>query len=643
MTKLQELASMGQAIWFDYIRRNLITSGELRSLIEQGVRGVTSNPTIFEKAIAGSADYDEDLKDLVRSGNSIEEIYERLAIWDISHTADLFRDLYEETRGLDGYVSLEVSPELAYDSGRTISEARRLFRTIDRPNVMIKVPATSQGIPAIETLIGEGINVNVTLLFSVKNYEEVALAYVSGLERLAESGKDLSRVASVASFFVSRVDTSVDAALEKIGNTALQGKLAIANAKIAYEIFKQVFSGERWQKLAEKGAQVQRLLWASTGTKNPAYSDTLYLDELIGPHTVNTVPPATLQAFLDHGKVSSTIETGLDEAHSQVDELARIGIDLDAVTDTLQAEGVASFAKSFESLMNSISIKRRELISDWHQMSEHIGSYRESVDTALEKLKEDNIMARIWAHDHTVWKPEPHEITNRLGWLQLPETMTDSIEELDDFALQISSQQYAHVLLMGMGGSSLAPEVFQKVFGNAPGFPELIVLDSTDPGAVKAVSSQLVPEKTLCIVSSKSGTTTETLSFFRYFYNVFLDALGKEEAGRHFIAITDPGSSLADLAQELNFSRTFVNDPNIGGRFSALSCFGLVPAALTGMDLKVFLDRSGIMAENCDSSNCVVDGNNYGGRLGVILGEMARKGRDKVTFVISKQLEPFGE
>jgi len=360
MTKLHELAGIGQAIWFDYIRRSLITSGEMQSLIETGVRGVTSNPTIFEKAIAGSTDYDADLRDLVKKGKSIDEIYEDLTLWDIAHTADLFRPVYDKTQGLDGYVSLEVDPTLAYDTERTISEARRLFTTLNRPNVMIKVPATKQGIPAVETLIGEGINVNVTLLFSVKFYEEVALAYIAGLEKLAESGGDLSKVASVASFFVSRVDTSVDAALDKIGSNQLQGKIAIANAKLAYEIFHRLFSGPRWEKLAAKGAQVQRLLWASTGTKNPDYSDTLYLDELIGAHTVNTVPPATLQAYLDHGKVLSTLGEGLDDARDQIEKIAHLGIDLDAITDKLQKDGVDSFAKSFESLMSSIGDKSKE-------------------------------------------------------------------------------------------------------------------------------------------------------------------------------------------------------------------------------------------------------------------------------------------
>jgi transaldolase/glucose-6-phosphate isomerase len=540
-------------------------------------------------------------------------------------------------------VSLEVSPTLAYETELTISEARRLFTTLNRPNVMIKVPATHQGVPAIETLIGEGINVNVTLLFSIKNYEDVALAYIAGLEKLAAGGGDLSKVASVASFFVSRVDTSVDAALTKIGNTRLQGKIAVANAKLAYEIFNRVFSGQRWQKLADNGAQVQRLLWASTGTKNPNYPDTLYVDDLIGPHTVNTVPPATLQAYIEHGKVASVIEEGLLVAHDQVDQIKSLGIDINAITDKLQEDGVASFAKSFESLMDSIKDKRKELISDWHQMSEVLGSYQETVNKALNSLKEDNIMSRIWAHDHTVWKSQPDEIINRLGWLKIPEVMLDNVDELTAFARDISAKGYTHALLMGMGGSSLAPEVFSKVFPIQDGYLDLKVIDSTDPAAVANMAENLDPGRTLCIVSTKSGTTTETLSFFRYFYNWMVHTVGKDAAGEHFIAITDPESPLVDLAGKYNFHKTFINEPTIGGRYSALSYFGLVPAALIGMDIKLILERAMILAENCESSNCPVSGNNYGARLGVILAEMAKAGRDKATFVISKQIEPFGD
>ncbi len=334
----------------------------MQNLIDQGVRGVTSNPTIFEKAIAGSHDYDDALRRLAKNGKSTQEIYEELVLRDILLTADLFLPVYVSTRGLDGFVSLEVSPNLAYDTDKTIQEGKRLFNALGKPNVMIKVPATDAGIPAVEELIASGVNVNVTLLFSLSQYVKAAEAYISGLEKHLSAGGDISKIASVASFFVSRVDTSVDAELDKIGNKDLLGKAAIANAKIAYGRFKSIFSGHRWERLAGNGAHVQRVLWASTGTKNPGYSDTLYVDKLIGPHTVNTLPPSTLGKFLEHGQVSPSLETGLEHAKNLMDQLAELGLNLDAITKKLEEDGVRSFASSFESLLKSIDTKRKEVL-----------------------------------------------------------------------------------------------------------------------------------------------------------------------------------------------------------------------------------------------------------------------------------------
>jgi transaldolase len=361
MGKLHDLASLGQAVWFDFIQRSLISSGDLQDLIDQGVRGVTSNPTIFEKAIAGSHDYDDALKRLAKAGKSVDEIYEELVLRDIMLTADLFLSVYVRTRGLDGYVSLEVNPALAYDTDKTVQEAKRLFKTLGKPNVMIKVPATDAGIQAVEALIADGVNVNVTLLFSVNQYVKAAEAYLSGLEKYLATGGDIAKVASVASFFVSRVDTSVDAELERLGNRNLLGKAAIANAKIAYARFKEIFSGQRWERLAGKGAHVQRVLWASTGTKNPGYPDTLYVDKLIGPHTVNTLPPITLGAFLDHGHIASSLDSRLEQAEEEINELMKLGVDLDVITGKLEEDGVRLFSRSFESLLNSIKNKKNEV------------------------------------------------------------------------------------------------------------------------------------------------------------------------------------------------------------------------------------------------------------------------------------------
>ena len=643
MTKLTELAKLGQAIWLDYIRRSFITTGELQALIERGLRGVTSNPTIFDKAIAGSTDYDEDLSRLVKEGKSDADIYEELVLDDIGRTVDTLRPVYERTDGLDGYVSLEVSPALANDTDGTIAEARRFFSKLERPNVMIKVPATGAGIPAIETLIGEGVNVNVTLIFSLAHYEAVAEAYIRGIEGRLAAGGDVSSVASVASFFVSRVDTAVDLALEKIGHPEIQGKTAIANAKAAYARFREIFAAERWMRLAAHGARVQRVLWGSTATKNPNYPDTLYVDSLIGPDTVNTVPPATLQAFLDHGRAALTLEKGLDEARADLDRLSSLGIDVDAITQQLQEDGVDAFAKSFENLMASIGEKREQLTTGWQHASFNLGPFHGMVEKALVQLRDEQVMSRIWTHDHTIWKPEPAEITNRLGWLHTPEMMGDSIQCLEELADGVRADTYTHALLLGMGGSSLAPEVFRKTFGVKQGYLDLAVLDSTNPGAVLAHAEQLDPQRTLFIVSTKSGTTVETLSFFKFFYNWVSDSLGGKGAGDHFIAITDPGSPLVDLAEHHRFRDCFLNDPNIGGRYSALSYFGLVPAALIGMDLQTLLDRAMTMACNCEACNCPVEGNNNGARLGVVLGDLTKAGRDKVTLISSPQIASFGD
>lgn len=644
MTKLHELNQLGQSVWLDYIRRQFIKDGGLQRAVEQGVRGVTSNPSIFEKAIAGSNDYDSSMQQLVNEGKSLDEIYEALVIEDIQQTADILRPVYNESNGDDGYVSLEVSPTLANNTHGTIEEAKRLFAAVNRPNVMIKVPATEAGIPAIRQLISEGININVTLMFSLWDYDNVSEAYLSGLESLVKKGGDVSKVASVASFFVSRVETSMDKALDEIGNTELIGKIAVANAKVAYKRFQQVFSGERWQKLADKGARVQRPLWASTGTKNANYSDVKYVDDLIGEHTVNTLPPQTLDAFLDHGTVATTLTDGLDEAAEILEQLEAAGVDYDGITETLQRDGVIAFAKAFEGLMKSIHEKQEKIASGWSHMEIHLGEYQDAFESATAQLSDNQVMQRIWSHDHTIWHDEPTEITNRLGWLHIMDLMNENIGRLEQLRKSVTADGYTHILLLGMGGSSLAPDVFSKVFGDERSGLELDILDSTDPAMVLGYDRSLDMHKTLFIVATKSGGTAETLSAFKYFYNRCLQELGnREAAGQHFIAITDPASKLVDIAENYQFRETFLNDPNIGGRYSALSYFGLVPAALINVDIHKLLKRAQRMASNCDANNSPSQGNNYGGRLGAIMGILANAGRDKLTLVLSPEIRSFGD
>jgi len=365
-TKLHQLTELGQSVWLDYIRRSLIESGDLALYVQKGLRGMTSNPAIFEKAIAGTNEYDDQIQSLALEGKSAQEIYETLAIDDIRSAADILRPVFDESEGTDGYISLEVNPHLAHEKQATVNEAKRLFGRVDRPNVMIKVPATAEGLLAIQELIEAGVNVNVTLMFSMAQYDMVAEAYISALEKRAASVYDLHHIASVASFFVSRIDVKVDKLLDEIGTPeakALRGKIGIASAKMAYQHFKKTFQGKRWDFLADKGARLQRVLYGSTSTKNPEYSDVMYVDGLIGPNTVNTIPPKTLEAFMDHGTVAVTLDRGIDEVHEQLDQLDKVGISLDDVTRNLLDEGVEKFVKPYDKLIETIAEKQVNLIT----------------------------------------------------------------------------------------------------------------------------------------------------------------------------------------------------------------------------------------------------------------------------------------
>lgn len=636
MSKIEKLAELGQSLWLDFISRDYINGGKLAAMIDDGLRGITSNPTIFDKAIAGSNAYDSEIRELLAKGAGTLEIYEQLAIKDIKSACKMMLPVYEKTKRLDGYVSLEVNPKLAYKTKETIEEAVRLYQAVGAPNLMIKVPATKEGIPAVKELVSHGISVNVTLIFSIDSYIETAMAFIEGLEILKANGGDVSKVASVASFFVSRVDSSVDSALEKAGNTSLQGKIAVANAKIAFKEFGKLFSGERWGKLSESRAMPQRVLWASTGTKNPAYSDVLYVDELIGSPTVNTMPPATIDSFLDHGKLEITLDKGVEEAEAQVAALAGAGVDLAAITDKLQTDGVRLFAESFDSLLGSVEKKSLAILREGNTVNFHPTVLADSLASGMKKLADENVPGRIFARDHTVWSDSPVEISNRLGWLDSPANTYSSLDEINSFVAEIKSEGFTNALLLGMGGSSLAPEVFSQMFGTKEGYLSLEILDSTHPAAVLEKETKLSDKKTLYIVSTKSGGTVETLSFMKYFFTSVAKKLGKETAQKRFIAITDPGSGLEDMAKSLGFRKIFINDPNIGGRYSALSLFGMVPAALCGIDIKDLLDKTFMMvAESKLASGSPA-------ALGVLMSEGAKAAYDKVTFITPGVFSYFG-
>ena len=644
---VQDVQRLGQSIWYDNIRRGLLDSGELKRLIEMGVTGLTSNPTIFEKAIAGSTDYDEALTELARSDKSVDESYEALVIEDIRNTADLLRPIYDRTGGVDGYASLEVSPKLAHDTAGTTAEARRLFGALDKPNVMIKVPATPEGIPAVRQLISEGININVTLIFSLEAYRQVMEAYIAGLEEYIAAGGDPSHIASVASFFVSRVDTAVDTLLEERMRQgvpdvkALMGKAAIANAKLAYREFQQVFGEERFAGLKGKQARPQRPLWASTSTKNPAYSDLMYVEALIGPDTVDTLPPATLTALLEYGTPGLTLEQGTDQAEEHLQALEKVGVSMAQVTDKLLADGVKSFADSFDTLLANISEKMAKLTAQLPSPpTSSLGDHLPDVEAALRDLQDKEVIKRIWANDHTVWKPDPTEISDRLGWLNVTESMAGHVPALHSFASEVKEAGYRHVVLLGMGGSSLGAEVLWQTFGSAPGYPEPITLDTTVPDWIQAVNRTIDVSKTLFLVSSKSGGTLETVSGYRYYRSLVEESIGKDKAGANFSAITDAGSPLERLGQEEGFRHVFTNPSDIGGRYAVLSYFGLVPAALAGIAIEDVLESADGMREVCASSVSTSD--DPAARLGAAMAALASKGRDKLTIVTSPSISSFG-
>lgn len=652
---LVEIMKTGQSIWYDNIRRAMLTSGDLAKKIEEDdLRGVTSNPTIFEKAITGSTDYDEQLRTLVKVGKSVNDIYEDLVVQDIGTAADILKPVYDKTDGIDGYISLEVNPGLAYKTQETIEEADRLFQRLGRKNVMIKIPAAQEGLPAIEESIYRGINVNVTMIFSIENYEQVAEAFIKGLERRAAEGKSVDHIASVASFFVSRVDTAIDSDLdykarhaetpeEKARLEGLLGRAAVANAKLAYQKFKEIFHGPRFADLKAKGAQVQRCLWASTGTKNPKYSDVLYVDNLIGPETVNTVPPATYTAIRDHGKTEPTLEVGLEVCRALFDQLREVGIDIKAVTEKLQKDGLDAFVNSFDTLAESIESKRDAILSGIHErLTASLGKYADAVSAAIKEADKGDVMRRVWRKDAALWKQdEAHQkiIKNALGWLTVPDEMIGVEDDLIAFADRIrGARDFKHVMVCGMGGSSLCPEVLRQTFGKQEGYPELLVLDSTDPDAFSDIADQIDITKCLFIISSKSGTTTEPLVFYKYWY----DQVGKrkENPGECFVAVTDPGTKMEADATRDKFKRIFLNPADIGGRYSALSYFGMVPAALMGLDIKKLLDRAERIVHAC--SQVVPAAENPGARLGAIMGECAKAGRDKLTIICDEKISSFG-
>jgi len=637
MNRSEALKQAGQSIWYDKIERGMLMDGEMARMIKDGeVYGVTSNPSIFEKSISSSAAYDDILQSMAWAGLSKEQIYLELVREDIQAAADLFLPVYEATGGIDGMVSVEINPLFAYDTEKSIEDGRALWAQMNRKNVMIKVPATKAGLPVIETLISEGINVNATLIFSIPRYMEVMEAYFLGLEKRLANNLPIDHVSSVASFFVSRIDTLVDSRLEEYGAAnpqaadqvaALTGKIAIDNARLAYQEFLKFFASERFENLKQYGAKVQRPLWASTSTKNKAYSDTLYVDELVAPNSVNTIPPATLSAFLDHGATDLRIEQDLERARKDFDMLLKLGFDYNHIAQELEDEGVEKFKQAYISLLETIETKRAFFKAE-------LANLGEAVHAALKKAADEVYVGSLFDHEPSFWTSDQSghdEIRERLGWLSLPGQQFSIIDELAAFKEKLLSEGYVHAFVLGMGGSSLAPEVMSQAIAPVGGKGlKLQIIDTTSPDEIAFRVRGVDLRKTLFIVSSKSGGTTETMSAMKYFW-AELEKIEPENVGKHFVAITDPNTSLQDLACRKGFRKVFNARPDVGGRYSVFTHFGLVPAAVMGIDLHKLLGQGN--ASDLQSRKNVPYPANPNLMLGLVLGEAAKRGKDKLTFI----------
>ncbi len=635
-TPLHRLAQLGTSTWLDAIRRSMLTSGELERLVqEDGVVGVTSNPSIFEQAILGSPDYDDRLAELIHAELDTQAIYETLAIEDVQAAADVLAPVHAASEGLDGYVSLEVAPSLARDTDGTLAAARDLWARVGRPNAMIKIPGTPEGAPAIRAAIAEGINVNVTLLFSLDAWAAVAEAWLSGLEDRAARGEPVDHVASVASFFVSRVDSAVDRRLDP-EQDALRGSAAVANAQLAYAQWQRLVEGERFTSMRARGARPQRLLWASTGTKDRRYSDVKYVAELAGPETVNTMPLATLLAYQEHGEAAAPLLPAAEPAaRAALDALAAAGVALAEVTDELLEDGIVQFADAMERLLAGVERRRAAVLAGEPVLIEArlTDAQARAIGKRVAQADGEDVLRRVWAKDDTLWPAGDDAPSERLGWLTIAQQSLEQLADLTAFADELRGEGFSDCVLLGMGGSSLAPEVLRRTFGAREGFLRLHVLDSTHPDAVAALAEQLPLERTLFLLSSKSGGTLEPRSMHAYFHARVPD-------GRQWAAVTDPGTALEELAREQGFRRVFHGAPDIGGRYSALSAFGVVPAALIGADVQGLLEQAEVAARASEPG--LTGGQAPSLWLGLALGQLALDGRDKLTFVADPPVESIG-
>ncbi len=640
----KKLKEVSQSLWLDSISRDMILNNTLSSFIEKyQITGLTSNPTIFENAILNSSSYDNSIKMASKKFKTEDDIAYSIMIEDIQRACDLLKKTYETTNGDDGYVSIEIPPTIN-EKSKMVECAEKIYEMVSRPNLMIKIPATQQGIEAEEELIKKGINVNMTLIFSPHIYTKVADAYISAMKWRVEN-KVEGNVFSVASFFVSRIDSEVSKELDKIiSNTddidrkneilMFKGKAAVALSLITYEIYRNKFYTQSFEELRKAGIKPQKLLWASTSTKDPSMRDTLYVDELFLPNTINTIPTNTLFAFFDHGRINlEDIETRINQAKEIYQKIEKNGIIWQAIFENLLYDGMDRFVKSYNKILDAI----RKKIKKTDSLLPSLQLYNLEIEQTINQIKNKQFIKRLFLKDPTLWKKDSksaQQIKKSLGWLDIASVMKKNINNITTLRDEVIKEGFRYAVLLGMGGSSLGSEVISSIFGEHKKI-KLYILDSTNPQWIARISSKIKIEKTLFIVSSKSGTTLETLTQFKYFYSLLKKRLKKP--GRNFIAITDSSTPLQEIAKKYSFRKIFINPSDIGGRFSVFSYFGLLPASFTACNIERLIEKAEEAQNeltNNETPPAIV--------LGCFMGKAFLSGRDKLTLIVPKKFERFG-
>ncbi|HEY7792168.1 MAG TPA: bifunctional transaldolase/phosoglucose isomerase [Vicinamibacterales bacterium] len=649
---LQRLGEIGQSVWRVGFRRRLLTSGLLaRGMTEDNIRGVILDAGSLGRVMAGSGDYDELLRDLSRRRPPEGAAARAIFVDDARAVAQVLLPTYEQLEGRDGFVTVDVDPSAALETVALLADARALWQAIDRPNAMIAVPATPAGIPAIRDLLAAGINVYASRIGTLARYHDVLEAWTTALEARAAAGRPLQGVASVAGFSLQLIDAQIDPFLDRLiaggGSTAdravyVRGQAGIATARLAYQAHKEASVSPRLLELLARGAQPQRLLWREMRARHADEVDVRYVDALVAPETVAALDDSVVQAYREHGHPAVRIEEDLGGARRTLDQLKEFGLDVDRIAAEAEADRIRAEQARIRRLDAAAAARTEisEAYMDSQQMD--LGGAAAAAADRVKALAADDFGVRLWRKDASLWTADRKGqavIANALGWLRVVDAMHDALGELEAFRRDVHAAGIRHVVHMGMGGSSLAPLVFQRTLREgADGLP-LTVLDTTDPATVLAIERALPLEHTLFIVASKSGTTAEPNAFGEYFFDKVHRRVG-DRAGAQFVAITDPGTPLVALAAQRQFRRTFLNFADIGGRYSALSYFGLVPAVLMGADVAGLIDRARVMEAACAAA--VPAPENPGVRLGAALGELASRGRDKVTFLMPSSIDTLG-